>query len=286
MPQTSVGNNPVKEIAFYDRRDGKATLRMPPHLHDQLELICVFDGEVTVRIDGTAHVLHGGDALLVFPSQIHFPDSDSSGSFCIFDFSPYLVPDIATALDERVPSDPVVRGAMDRPQLRSLFDALAELCSAPNPDTGMAATAVRRGYLLALVSALISEMELIKPSRVDTGAMRAIVSFCMDHFSENISLDLLSEKLGLNKFYISHLFGERMGMSLNDYINYLRVRVACRYLRHTERSISDISDLVGFNSARTFNRAFIKFFGITPSEYRGEKKISERRVSFDRPSPK
>ena len=274
MPQISIGNNNVREITFYDHRDGKSTLRMPPHLHEQIELICVFGGEVTVRVDGVAHTLHGGDALLVFPSQIHFPDSDSSASFCMLDFSPYFVPDIADTLENRVPTDPVVRGAMDRPQLRGLFDALVELCTATEPDTSVSGIAVRRGYLLALISALIAEMELVKPSRVDTGAMRAIVSFCMDHFGENISLDLMAERLGLNKFYISHLFGERMGMSFNDYINYLRVRVACRYLRHTAHSISDISDLVGFNSARTFNRAFIKFFGITPSEYRGEKKTA------------
>ena len=272
MPQISIGKNNVREITFYDRRDGKSTLRMPPHLHDQIELICVFEGKITVRVDGVAHTLHSGDALLIFPSQIHFPDSDMSASFCMFDFSPYFVPDISDTLENRVPTDPVVRGAMDRPQLRSLFDALAELCTAPEPDTSVSGVAVRRGYLLALVSALIAEMELVKPSRVDSGAMRAIVSFCMDHFGENISLDLLSEKLGLNKFYISHLFGEKMGMSFNDYINYLRVRAACRYLHHTARGISDISDRVGFNSARTFNRAFIKFFGITPSEYRTEKK--------------
>jgi AraC-like DNA-binding protein len=272
MPRISFpSQSNIKDIAFYDRRDGKSSLRMPPHLHSEVELICLFQGELVIRVDGVPHTMRNGDAMLVFPRQVHFPESDEGSSFCVFDFSPYFFPELERTLFSSVPSNPIVRGAMYLPRMRNLFDELVQFCSDPEPDSSPAASAVRRGYLLTLVSTLIAEMPLTKPSRVDTGSMRAIVSFCMDNFSENLSLDLLSEKLGLNKFYISHLFGEKMGISFNDYVNYLRIRAACSFLRHTAHSIGEIAAEVGFNSARTFNRAFIKFFGMTPSEYRNIK---------------
>ena len=273
MPRVSFqSQSNIKDIAFYDRRDGKSGLRMPPHLHGEVELICLFRGEMVIRVDGIAHTMRNGDAMLVFPRQVHFPESEEDCSFCVFDFSPYFFPELEQTLFQRVPANPVVRGAMFLPRMRTLFDELVQLCTDPDPEGGQAASAVRRGYLLALVSALIAEMPLTKPSRVDTGSMRAIVSFCMENYNENLSLDLLSERLGLNKYYISHLFGEKMGISFNDYINYLRVRAACRYLRHTAHGIGEIAAEVGFNSARTFNRAFVKFFATTPSEYRSIKK--------------
>ena len=60
-------------------------------------------------------------------------------------------------------------------------------------------------------------------------------------------------------------------MGFNDYINSIRVSNACKYLTKSDRSVTEISDLVGFNTMRTFNRAFQKQMGMTPSEYRAKK---------------
>ena len=111
-------------------------------------------------------------------------------------------------------------------------------------------------------------MELEQVSISDSGALRAIVSFCTANFAENLSLALLEEKLHLNKYYISHLFSKKLGLRFNDYINSLRISEACRYLLNSDTSITEISELVGFNTQRTFNRAFIKAMGQTPGEYR------------------
>ena len=62
-------------------------------------------------------------------------------------------------------------------------------------------------------------------------------------------------------------------MKFNDYINSLRVSAASRYLSGTDKSITEISELVGFGTSRTFNRAFLKQFGKSPSEYRAESVI-------------
>ena len=78
----------------------------------------------------------------------------------------------------------------------------------------------------------------------------------------------LEEALHLNKYYVSHLFSQKLGISFHDYINSLRVSEACRLLLNTEKSITQISEGVGFNTLRTFNRAFTKQLGISPSQYR------------------
>ena len=99
-------------------------------------------------------------------------------------------------------------------------------------------------------------------------AMRTVIQYCSQNFTKDLSLTILEEELHLNKYYISHLFGDKLGMRFNDYINSLRISESCRLLRMSALSITEISDASGFGTLRTFNRAFIKQMGMSPSEYR------------------
>lgn len=98
--------------------------------------------------------------------------------------------------------------------------------------------------------------------------LQSVVSYCARNFNRELSLDVLEEELHISKYYISHLFSDRLGIRFNDYVNSLRVSDACRLLRQTDASITEISELVGFGTLRTFNRAFIKHTGVSPSAYR------------------
>ncbi len=102
----------------------------------------------------------------------------------------------------------------------------------------------------------------------DSSALRSVIVYCTRHYGEDISLTILEDKLGLNRYYISHLFSGKLGMKFNDYINSLRVSEACKMLLNSDDSVTDICFHVGFETLRTFNRAFVKNTGKTPSEYR------------------
>ena len=78
----------------------------------------------------------------------------------------------------------------------------------------------------------------------------------------------LAAALSLSEGHISHLFTYRLHQSFPDYINALRTNEAIRLLRNPKISISDVCTSCGFNSIRTFNRAFLKQYGISPSQYR------------------
>ena len=99
-------------------------------------------------------------------------------------------------------------------------------------------------------------------------AMRAVIRYCALNFTKDLSLTILEEELHLSKYYISHLFGDKLGIRFNDYINSLRISESCRLIRMSDMSITEISDASGFGTLRTFNRAFIKQMGMSPSEYK------------------
>ena len=256
-----------RKIEHRDRSDGKGHLQCAPHLHRELELVYMLEGEVTAYADSVQTVLRAGDVFLTFPNQIHFYKSHTTEKYFLFIIRPDLMPEFMDTFTMAVPLSPVVKNAVSLPRVDQLFRLLLEVCSTTKEETGYS-EALKRGCLLALFSELLSRMDIEHPTFGDSGALRSIISFCTQNFSENLSLSLLEEKLHLNKYYISHLFSGKLGLRFNDYINSLRISEACKLLTNSDLSITDISEQVGFNTLRTFNRAFSKQTGFSPTEYR------------------
>ncbi|MBE6588745.1 MAG: helix-turn-helix domain-containing protein [Ruminococcaceae bacterium] len=239
-----------------------------PHLHRDLEMICILEGEAVAYADSTRCELHAGDVFLSFPNQIHYYETHTPMKHVGFIFKPDLLPEMMETFTMGLPQQPFIRGVASEPQVRVLIDALFETHGRENyPHL----SELRRGYLLALCAELLPRMTVVKLPVGDSASLRAIVSFCSRNYSENLSLSLLEEKLHLNKFYISHLISGKLGLRFNDYVNSLRVSEACRYLLNSDHSITEIGSLVGFNTPRTFNRAFIKQMGVSPTEYRKQR---------------
>ena len=247
------------------RSSERVRLKCSPHLHREIELVCFFSGHAVAYADSVRCDLEAGDVFIAFPNQIHHYDSMGPEQYYLFIVNPEIMPELADQFNLGLPHSPVIKGALKNPRIRQTVESLYHACGTENTPFG---GVMRQGYLLALFSELLSQMPLSHLHLGDSNALRAIVSFCTKNFTENLSLTLLEEKLHLNKYYISHLFSGKLGLRFNDYINSLRVSEACRYLLNTDYSITDISEKVGFNTLRTFNRAFIKQIGIPPTEYR------------------
>ena len=212
-------------------------------------------------------MIRGGDVFLAFPNQVHSFISNGPESYALFILDPDLLPEYGDQFTMSLPASPLIPGALTKkPQLAVLFSCLAaistEKSDAPYRE------AVRRGYLLSIFGELFREMALEPPRGADATILKAIVNYCMRNFTSDLSLSVLENELHVSKYYISHLFSDRLRIRFNDYINSFRVSAACRYLQQSDKSVTEISRLVGFNTLRTFNRAFAKQVGVTPSAYK------------------
>ncbi|MBQ9806466.1 MAG: helix-turn-helix transcriptional regulator [Clostridia bacterium] len=272
----------IQDIYFRDMRENKTrSIACAPHLHRELELVYFVEGETIGVADSARNILRGGDVFLSFPNQVHsYIKTSDVERYVIFILKADMIPEFAELFASGVPESPVIQGAGNDPQIKLLFELLINACKATEEGDTYGA-AQRRGYLLALFSALLPRMKISKLSLGDSNTLRSIVAFCAQNYSENLSLSLLQERLHLNKYYISHLFNDKLKIRFNDYINALRINEACRFLANTESSITEISEQVGFNTLRTFNRAFMKHVGSSPSDYR--KRYSTVKTGGDVP---
>ena len=86
--------------------------------------------------------------------------------------------------------------------------------------------------------------------------------------SEKISLDNVSDYLGVNKSYLSSIFNKDMGISIVDYIHDKRISNACYLLANTDFSISEVADYIGYFDTSYFIRIFKTLVKVTPLKYR------------------
>ena len=95
-----------------------------------------------------------------------------------------------------------------------------------------------------------------------------IKKYLDEHFPENITLDILSQKSDMNKYYLVHSFTKHFGRSPINYLNEKRIDESKKLLETTSLSIAQIAETVGFSSQSYFSQAFKKNTLMTPNEYR------------------
>lgn len=109
------------------------------------------------------------------------------------------------------------------------------------------------------------------------------VAFVMDYvenkFADDVSLDLLADKLNLSSAYLSVYIKEKTGANFSEHINAVRIRKAKDLLSDTDLCVQDISVRIGYRNVTSFNRMFKKMTGIPPGEFRKSQAIESEKDS-------
>ncbi len=88
------------------------------------------------------------------------------------------------------------------------------------------------------------------------------------NYSQEITLDTLSQITQTSKYYLAHVFKETFGISPIRYLNQRRIDIAKAMLRTTDLQVSQIANSVGFSSASYFTQAFNRETGYSPKAFR------------------
>lgn len=94
-----------------------------------------------------------------------------------------------------------------------------------------------------------------------------IVDYIESHIQDELTADSISEKAGYSKFYLHRIFSIYTGVTLMDYVRKRKLHRSLDALNSNQRII-DVALDYGFNSERSYSRAFVKEFGQSPSQLR------------------
>lgn len=239
------------------------TLDFPLHLHNVVEIAFVTGGSATAICGTQRFSLEAGDLFISFPNQEHGYENTQNiaGYVMIVPVQPYLSA-FHSVFEQNIPLSPVLKkGTWEH-------TGILHLLNMAFPEWHSASKAVKQGYGMLVVGKLLPLLTLTKLPAGQAAAMQELLLYINHHYTEPLSRQEIARAVGYNESYISHIFADQLNTTLTDYITSLRVNDAKQLLTETDMTVSQMAAHLGFGCIRSFNRAFIKETGMTPTAYR------------------
>lgn len=89
-----------------------------------------------------------------------------------------------------------------------------------------------------------------------------------NYYSNELSINYISNKLEVTSSYLSKLLKKETGLSFIDYLTKIRIKKAMYIMEDPAVKIYDVAELVGYSNQHYFCRAFKKVVGVSPTEYK------------------
>lgn len=242
------------------------------HLHQNIELLYVLDGRLSVEIDEDKTVMEKNDILVVNANKRHRLNGTENILYMKVMIPWNMISAAVGSLDILFWCNSVKRDNERYEELRKVLRKL--LKNYLNYKGG----AARFGHIglccqlteILCVNFLVCSSDKVNPSRQDKYDSRIIQinNYIRSNYNMPISLNDLAEKLYLSEGYLSRFFKKTYGMNFASYLDSIRIYYATEELLYTSKPITRIVFDNGFSSVSAFNKSFKLSTGKTPSEMR------------------
>lgn len=251
------------------------------HLHPEMELLYLEEGSFTFKIEEKLYPMEAGDAIFVPQNMLHTAINQSEkGMFRAICFAPeyltsnmeqrqfqkYVYPLVNSGADYTL----VIKGEEWEEVLRCLKNMFYQAEDLENPDL------LIRGYLLVIwqylydrhITGILGNKEKSRKEE----QLEEVIAFIHAHYAEDMELGKLANIAHMSEGQFCRCFKQAMGSTPFTYLKRYRILKSCLYLSETDKKISEICSLCGFNNISYYNREFLKVMKTTPSKYRTEAK--------------
>ena len=249
------------------------------HWHNDVEFIYVLNGHMQYFVEGEILRLDQGDVLFINSKKMHYAFSDEKKDCeyaCVL-FQPeiiysnyvfgkdYILP---VTSDNSFIMMHLKEGMEHYSKISDLLLEILKTCKKADP-----------GYLIGTVGYcchLWNEVYCYHLSFIENSGrqderlflQRKMVSFIAKNYASPLSLDEIAASASISRSSACRIFQEYLHQSPIDFLITYRLRTARIMLQKSDKKISEIASLCGFNSQSYFTKHFTAMFGITPKELR------------------
>ncbi len=230
---------------------------------DHYVLHCIVSGKGSYEVNNQTFHLEANDCFLLVPGVPILYQSDAHDPWVYYwiGFDGIDAVQLMQLCNIRI-TTPVLH-----------YEPISELTSLIRPLTAINTASISDSYtalgqFYLLCSKLIQHNRNIKPLSRKEYYVNQAISLIQDSYYNDISVQSISDAVGLDRTYLYRIFKEVSGTSIQQYITNLRLKRACYFLSHTSLSYSEVAYYCGYLSEQYFSMAFKKNIGVSPSVYR------------------
>lgn len=250
------------------------------HWHNEMELILVLDGTVTLRNSEKPQTLKKGDLFWVNQSEIHsLLETEEDNLLLVLQIDPEAVnrvcPEFTAYHYHLTPEKPLP--VKDTKAVKWAMAQILKLSEERNEGYSL--------FCVEMVYAILGRI-ISKATKKDIPASRGleglasvrikqIVKYLNEHFRDPLSLKDLSDQFQLSPYHISHIIHSQTGFTFQEHLNFIRLHYAIDLMMTTGLRLIDISMESGFSDPKYLNKYFHRLFGIKPSEMRKKENWKE-----------
>lgn len=236
-----------------------------PHAHSHTELFYIVGGDGQFQIDDELFPVQAHQLVVVNPNILHTEVS--------YEEKPleYIVLGIE-GLELTIPGSDEARYCIySFPEHNDVIVCMQNIlwemqnCKPEYQTVCLAYMDILLVHLMRNASVSVTQ---IQPRFHANQQCAAVRNYIEQHYKESITLDILAEKVSINKYSIAHAFKREYGVSPIHYLLSCRIREGKRLLTETDLSLSQIATVLGFSSPSYFSQRFRNAEGISPTEYR------------------
>ena len=262
-------------ISFAEVSDPQNMARR--HYHDNYEIFLMVDGERNLFFDNKKYLLKKGNLFVIEPFLPHGTASTENLSYKRYllnlaprELSPILLPNEINVLFDGVSTCAL---SLDKEDFHMAKLFFSEIDRHKREHTAFSQKLARMFavHLMELISREAKSRNTIKLESATTKNEFPIMHalrYINLNFTENITLDFISEYAHMSKSNFCLVFKKMMGETFIDYLNTLRVAQVHKLLITTNLQLGAIAEQTGFTSVDYMTRMFKKVHGIPPSSLR------------------
>ena len=273
----------MKKIDYITYRSNTSNISKKIHFHtDSYEIWHIIHGSGIFLINGIPYSIRDNMVIIIFPSEMHCAQLNSNPDPIISRFSAdaiflskildtfEITEQFASAFGKKDNGGVFYLKSETNQKINDLFEKISKLWTSE-------AIFDNAKIWLAIIQILILSIESQKANIksdfiTDIPISRILSSINFNLGDQNLSLDILSQKLYISKYRICHIFKEKMNMTFMEYLINQRIAHAKLLLVSSDKKCIEIAELCGFSSFSFFSRKFREVEGITPNQYRKSKK--------------
>lgn len=243
------------------------------HIHKCHEIIHIINCEFLYTVEGKEYRLSDGDLILTKPDELHsfsFPKECEYKREFLHIYPNFLerFPEAAKILNTRqagilnlIPAEKVKKYNIDK-----IFDEMYIYCANPLPETDLMVLLCAVQIILKLNHIWFNDTPEYKDVMTDakTNSIRDYIDW---HCMEDITAASVAEAVFMSQAYASRFFKEKTGMTIKTYLNMRRITNAKNLIMEGNK-VTNIFARCGFKDYSTFYRAFVKYVGMTPEEFK------------------